>query len=121
MPRWSLVTMQPYLKNSMQKGRPLTEPSPLPSSGGSHGTTSNISPFNAAQVEPWDYYSQLLAAGEVVWDEETDAWLVSSYQGLRELASKDDAYFRSFDVDSRSVPGGMTVDEYTYFNGFGSK
>jgi cytochrome P450 len=39
--------------------------------------------------QPWEYGERLRAHGDVVWDEEANAWLVSSYDLIREIGLSD--------------------------------
>ena len=59
-----------------------------------HGTDSDIvqtlaSMRSTKDVEPFDFYAAALAAGAVVWDEEMNAWIVTSLDACRELARGD--------------------------------
>jgi cytochrome P450 len=40
-------------------------------------------------IEPFDFYASARAAGPVVWDEEMNAWIVTSLDACRELARGD--------------------------------
>src|SRR6185437_13878425 len=72
--------------------------------------TTYFSTFNA---DPYSYYENLLRGDAMQWDETLDAWLVSTYEGCKEVLRNDD---RLFDMPERSnqyreelasVQGGM--------------
>lgn len=44
--------------------------------------------------DPYDYYDRLLAEkGDIFWDEDLNAWLVKSHEGIKEMLRRDDANF----------------------------
>jgi cytochrome P450 len=76
-----------------------------------------------AEVEPWDFYERLDAAGGVVWDDSFGAWLVTSYDLIREIALADDDLWEvPFVLDrEREMPFGMTYEQWTHFFAWGSE
>jgi cytochrome P450 len=58
---------------------------------GAPSTTREIGSVRTATdyAEPWEYGERLRSVGEIVWDEESDAWLVSSYELIRQVALGD--------------------------------
>jgi cytochrome P450 len=85
-------------------------------------TASHGSMLATAEVEPWGYYEELRDLGDVVWDEEFGAWLVLSYDLVKEVARDADAQWQMpFEIDeSRPAPFGMTHDEWRRYFGWGS-
>jgi cytochrome P450 len=74
---------------------------------------------SAADIEPWEYLEQIRALGDVVWDEEMNAWLVTSHQLLKEISRNDEKLWvsaRSDDVTRLPV----SLDEWLGFVGYHS-
>lgn len=63
------------MSTSSKSARPTTE-----------GIGSFTSTFN---TDPWEFYEQVRARGDVVWDEEAEIWLLTSYKAVKELAMQD--------------------------------
>ena len=91
--------------------------------GGVATTTALGSVDVTVDVEPWDYYEGVRTAGDVVWDETLQAWLVSSYDLIKEVGRRDDDDFvLSYVIDERRpAPMGLSPEEWRYFIGLGAK
>lgn len=63
----------------------VSEAKTCPHAGGSLAAT--------ADREPWPLYRELREAGEVVWDDELNAWLVLSYDACKQVLRSDDSAF----------------------------
>jgi cytochrome P450 len=71
-------------------------------------------------VEPWDFYERVRALGDVVWDDAMNAWLVTSYQLLKEM-SRDGTTWESQGGGYRAVEvPGMTSADWLDFMAYGS-
>ncbi len=55
--------------------------------------TIETSYISTTDGDPFSFYEALRANGEVNWDKEMQAWLVSSYEGCKEVARADDTKF----------------------------
>jgi cytochrome P450 len=74
-----------------------------------------------ADVAPWDYFDRVREAGDVVWDEGLNAWLVSSYELVKDMTRRDhDLWQAPFVPDPEHPPLGLPLDEWTDFIGYGS-
>jgi cytochrome P450 len=72
--------------------------------------------------DPWDYFDRLRDAGEVVWDSQLDAWLVTSYEACKEMGRGDDTTWRPLYVPNEERPMlGMDNDTLVEFMGGGGK
>jgi cytochrome P450 len=72
-------------------------------------------------LEPWEYFEQVRALGDVVWDEGMNAWLVTSHELLKEMARNDGdekiwGSSRADDVDLLPV----SLEEWLGFVGYHS-
>lgn len=75
-----------------------------------------------ANVDPWEYFSALREAGDVVWDEQMDAWLVTSYEACKEMGRHDDAVWRPLYVPNADrTMLGMDTEELVEFMGSGGR
>jgi cytochrome P450 len=85
-------------------------------------TTASIGSLaDTEDVLPWDYYARLRELGDVVWDAKMDAWLVSSYELVREVGRKDEVWFeRNYVPREGRSQLGMTPEEWLHFIGGGS-
>jgi cytochrome P450 len=85
-------------------------------------TTEQIGSLGETEgVEPWDYYDRLRELGDVVWDETMNAWLVSSYELVKEIGRKDEElYERNYVPREGRKQLGMTPEEWMHFIGGGS-
>jgi cytochrome P450 len=91
------------------------EPAPTPATA-AIGTLTDTT-----DVEPWGYFDSLRAAGDVVWDEQLGAWLVSSFDLIKQMSRDDDTLWRNFALDAEfPPPSGLSVEEWVEFKGFGS-
>ena len=71
----------------------------LASSGGS----TSVGSFLDVPGEPWDYYVTLREAGDVVWDDRAEAWVVSSHELIRELALAEGDSVEMYPLPGRPV------------------
>ena len=69
--------------------------------------------LESADIEPSGVYEAIRAAGDVVWDEKLNAWLVSSYDLVRKVSQNDRGLWRSVLVWTESMPV-MGLDENTW-------
>jgi len=76
-----------------------------------------------ADREPWDYYESLRSLGDIVWDDGYGAWLVLSYDLVKQITREDDdAWDLTFRIrEDRPAPYGLTDEEWRWFFGFGSE
>jgi len=73
-----------------------------------------------ADVDPWDYLEELGRGGEVVWDEQMDAWLVTSYAACKEMARADESVWRPLYIPNEDRPMlGMAKSTLAEFMGSG--
>jgi cytochrome P450 len=73
-----------------------------------------------ANVEPWTYFEQLRHGGEVVWDEQMKAWLVTSYEACKEMARGDDTFWRPVYIPNDDRPMlGLDRETLAQFMGSG--
>jgi cytochrome P450 len=85
--------------------------------------TSALGSLNqTANVEPWEYFDRLRETGEVIRDEQMDAWLVTSYEACKEMGRHDDTVWRPLYVpnDERTMLG-MDTETLVEFMGSGGK
>jgi cytochrome P450 len=74
-----------------------------------------------ADQQAWAFYDQARDAGEIVWDEESNAWLITSYDLIKQVFLGDNVDWRTPHVwDPDHPPYGMTLDEWLRFNNHGS-
>jgi cytochrome P450 len=59
---------------------------------------------STAEVEPWDYYEEVRRAGDVTWDAEQKAWLVSSYELVRQIGLEDGDVWRHVFLPTEERP-----------------
>jgi cytochrome P450 len=79
-------------------------------------------------AEPWRFVERVRAAGDIVWDEELNAWLVTSYELMRQIGRDDETLWarRPEDVDEMFRQRewlerfGMTEDERLQFQRYGA-
>jgi cytochrome P450 len=85
-------------------------------------TTEGIGSLSqTADVEPWEFFERVRDAGDVVWDEAAHAWLVSSYELVREIALADQELWRGpFVPDPARPPCGLPLETWLWFKGNGS-
>lgn len=73
----------------------------------------------AADIEPWDYLERIRELGPVVWDEEMNAWLVTSHELLMDMARHEEEVWESARADDvKGLP--VTLDEWLGFVGYHS-
>jgi cytochrome P450 len=44
---------------------------------------------STVDAEPWEFYERVTAAGGIAWDDDAGAWLVSSYDAIRQIGLDD--------------------------------
>jgi cytochrome P450 len=72
--------------------------------------------------EPSSFHAQLRQAGDIVWDGAAGAWIVSSYQLVKQLLLADDADWRSNMVwDADDPPLGLAEEDWIRMNFYGSR
>jgi cytochrome P450 len=75
-----------------------------------------------ADEDPWEYFEDLRGGGEVVWDEEIEAWLVTSYAACKEMARGDDTLWRPVYIPNDDRPMvGMDNETLVEFMGGGGR
>jgi cytochrome P450 len=71
--------------------------------------------------EPWEFYEATRSAGDIVWDEGANAWLVLSYDLNKQVGLATGEDWESFLVYNHESPQfGLTEDEWNAFNNHGS-
>jgi cytochrome P450 len=70
-----------------------------------------------ADAEPWELYEALCSAGRPVWDAGLDAWVVASYDLVKEMGRADDVLWEGGWVNP---PFGLDYDTWVGFVGYGS-
>jgi cytochrome P450 len=86
--------------------------------------TASITGFglgDQTDLDPSIFHSKLRDAGDIVWDEAAGAWIVSSYELVKQLLLADDADWRTnmvWDVDS--PPLGLSHEDWIRMNFYGS-
>jgi cytochrome P450 len=83
----------------------------------------SVDSLNAtSDVDPWEYFERLRSIGEVVRDDSLDAWLVTSYEGCKEMARADDTSWRPLFVPNDERPmSGLDNETLIEFMGGGGK
>jgi cytochrome P450 len=64
-----------------------------------------------------DYYDRLRELGPIVWDPGVEAWLVTSYDLVREMAARDNIDWRSPMALANERPMGLGRELWTTFQG----
>jgi cytochrome P450 len=84
-------------------------------------TTAGVGSLGSVTDEvPFEWYDRLRQRGDIVWDEEREAWLVLSYALLREMWRNDEVIWHPPFVHDPEYPlFGMTREEWTEFIGPG--
>ena len=73
-----------------------------------------------ADVEPWTYFEEVRRGGEVVWDEQMNAWLVTSYEACKEMARGDETVWRPVYIPNDDRPMlGLDRETLAQFMGSG--
>ena len=67
------------------------------------GGSTSVGSFLDVPGEPWDYYVTLREAGDVVWDDRAEAWVVSSHELIRELALAEGDSVEMYPLPGRPV------------------
>lgn len=82
-------------------------------------TTASVgSILQVEDADPWDYMERLRSVGDIVWDEEMQSWLVSSYELMREIGRcDDDAFLSTFVPSEHNAFLDLTPEEWTWFQG----
>jgi cytochrome P450 len=84
------------------------------SSGGAAGVGSLV---ETADVDPGPYYRRVREAGNLVWDEQMNAWVATSYELVREITRQDNILWRSPLVPDDHPPLGLTWERWEEFLG----
>jgi cytochrome P450 len=72
----------------------------------------------ASADESWEYLERRRAEGDIVWDDELGAWLLFSYELIRETSLDDDTIWRSIWIrDETDERLGMTDEEWVAYIG----
>lgn len=81
---------------------------------------SVVSELNEA--EPWPYYEKVRRSGGVLWDDETNAWLVASYDLVKQIGQADGSEWSTPYLPNKTqrAPFGLDVDTWNWFYGAGS-
>ncbi|HEY1365903.1 MAG TPA: cytochrome P450 [Gaiellaceae bacterium] len=75
---------------------------------------------STANADPWAYFEELREGGEVVWDDEMNAWLVTSYEACKEMARGDDTFWRPVYIPNDDRPMlGLSREALAQFMGSG--
>jgi cytochrome P450 len=76
-----------------------------------------------ATDEAWEEYDGLRVAGDPVWDEHEQAWLLASYDGMRKMMPGEYDDWKSAMIPSPELPTplGMEFDEWMDFQGNGGR
>jgi cytochrome P450 len=82
-------------------------------------TTAGIGSLGSTASSPavFEYYAQLQQTGGVLWDEEQSAWLVTSYEAVRDLVRRDEDFIGGFVPREGFSLNGMNADEWIQWNG----
>src|ERR1700759_5449294 len=67
--------------------------------------------------DPTAYYERLRDVGPMVWDPVMEAWLVTSYELVREVATRDDLVWRSPMSAENERPMGLDRDTWVAYSG----
>lgn len=80
-----------------------------------------LSRIEQTPAESWEDYEHFREAGDPIWDEEQQAWLLSSYSELRKMMPGEYDSWKSAMIPSRDlpVPLGMDFDDWMDFQGNG--
>ena len=62
-------------------------------------TVESASFKDTANTDPYGFYDLVRDAGEVVWDEQVNGWLVTSHSAIRELMREDKTLVRHFGTE----------------------
>jgi cytochrome P450 len=73
-----------------------------------------------AHAHPWSFYEGVRAHSDMVWDEVSESWLVSSYDLCKEISRQDQVLWRSVNVPDESQTFGIDLSEWIELIGFGS-
>src|SRR3954452_8367965 len=86
-------------------------------------TTSGVgSLLSVAGVDPWSYYDRVRGLGDVVWDDEMDAWLVTAYEPARQIGLDAESWRHPFEPDDDDPDApilGMPRSTFLDFHGGG--
>jgi cytochrome P450 len=71
-------------------------------------TPLKVSYLSTKDADPYAFYEQLLARGDVHWDAGLNAWLVTSYEACKQAMRQDDVLYDSPHKESRRLLFGGT-------------
>jgi cytochrome P450 len=82
-------------------------------------TTAGIGSIGETLDSPdvFEYYARLQERGGVVWDEQEEAWLVASYDAVRDLLRRGEDFIGGFVPREGFSLNGFTADEWIQWNG----
>jgi cytochrome P450 len=90
-------------------------------SAGKTVTTEDIGLGQQTDRELLGFHERLREAGDIIWDKATDAWIVSSYELIREVFVADDVDWRTNNVwDPDHPPLGLSEEDWIRMNFYGS-
>lgn len=83
-------------------------------------TTEGIGSLRGTKdVEPFDFFADIRARGDLVWDEELDGWLATSHELNKQIALEDDTVWQMpFSPGVVQTPLGMPEEEWLAFMHF---
>jgi cytochrome P450 len=67
--------------------------------------------------DPAEYYTRVRELGPIVWDPVMGAWLITSYELVREIATRDDLVWRSPMALSNPRPMGLDRETWVKYSG----
>jgi cytochrome P450 len=96
---------------------PMPSPADVPTTAGI-GSLSSV-----VDVEPWDLYERIRAAGDILWDAELDGWIVSSHELTMQISIDDGDLWRNMFVPTpdRRPMMDMAREDYIEAIGLGSE
>jgi cytochrome P450 len=74
-----------------------------------------------AEEHPWQFYARVREEGEIVWDEASHSWLVSSHELCKEISRADEIAWRSVNVPDDHDDFGIARQDWVELVGFGSE
>jgi cytochrome P450 len=108
--RGEIAGRRPRAMTTDAPGRHVVDGAPTTAGLGSLGAT-------ASSPDIFVYYARLLDRGGVVWDEDERAWLVASYEAVRELLRRDGDFIGGFVPRDGFSLNGLSGDEWVRWNG----
>jgi cytochrome P450 len=85
---------------------------------GERGPSVAGSLFDTVDEEPWEFYERVRDAGGVAWDEKAHAWLVASYDLIKQMGLADDVDWRAMSTRDPDDPdAGMKWEDWMVLRG----